>query len=393
MIQTDKPKYKPSDSVKMRVFFIRPDGRAETEIRNFHAEIRNKYDEKVDAFSSADFKSKVYTHTYNLGDEPFEGNYTIHVWTNVQTKANEDDGEDDGADFGKYGKKKQNRNKYPSNNDDTTKQMDELDVSKIKLDIKDAVSQNFTVEKYVLTEFTLDVQTKRIVRPYSTINLKISGSYSFGKHVIGTAEVTSKVKHNDKILRIYNVTADIGSKGETYGIVSINTEKHLDLKNAIENYDVDITVYFTDGLSRQKVKRDLKVSISSSDQVKLILDPAEGYLKPGTMFTMNAYLIDIDGKLIESTTKEVYMGVTKKYQLGLCEVRDAGNSRNETYVRVGSEIISEYSASFEVYVPYNTTSLEFKATYDDVSVKFTVARTKDVPVSRHYVNILTEKDV
>lgn len=394
MIQTDKPKYKPGDSVRMRIFFIRPDRRAVdgTEINNYYMEIRNRFDEKVCTFFVAVFTPKVYTHTYQLINEAFEGDYSIYVWTNVPTNDNEEiDNEDDGRDLDKSKSKKSGRDSDEDVNDDTSEK--KLDVSNIKLDVKDAISQHFTVEKYVLTEFTLDVETNRIVRPFSTFHLKISGSYSFGKHVIGNAIVTAKIIHDNREMRNYQTSAKVGSNGETYAIVSISTENHLHLKNSIETYDVDIKVLFIDDLSKQKIEKELKVTIATTDTVKLILDPAEGFLRPGTMFTMKAHLKDIDGKLIEKTNKEVFMSVTKKYQLGVCDYPSAGNSRLESYAKVGSEKISESVASFEVYVPYNTTSLKFKASYEGAHAEFEVARTPDVPVSRHYVSILTDKDM
>lgn len=377
MIQTDKPKYKPGDTVRMRLFFIHSDGTAvqDSDISNFHVEIRNRFEEKSAVFSERSFEPRVYTFKFLLGEYSFEGIYKIHVWTNVE----EDKGE--GSLVVTEG---------DPGGDDNTK-IDSIIEGDFRLN--DAISQNFTVEKYVLTEFTLHVTSKRIVRPHTKIDVKIDGEYSFGKHVIGKAQVIAKVIRNGEKLREFENSIIVGSNSETFKIVSIDTFNDLGLHNSIEDYDVQIDVIFTDDLSKQKRSNTLMVKVAQTDNVKLVLIPEEDFLRPGVNFGMKVYLKDIDGNPIESTKKHVVMGVTFHYQFAKCEDIDP-KSRKKIYAEAGSKNIDNFYAKFAVKVPYNTTSIEFEASYDDgeVKEKFSVTRTSDVPVSRNYVSLVPQKN-
>lgn len=403
MIQTDRPKYKPADVVQMRIFFLRPDSTAanQNDIRNFHVEIRNNYDDKLDAFSVKNFESKVYKYKFKLGSEPFEGVYKIHVWTNVHD-----------ANVSVADNTEDKKIKYEAAvaqceeiNDDEEKSAC-LVVAETKnqivqqvaatfqgpFDEQISIAQNFNVEKYVLTEFTLNIQTKRIVRPLSTIFLNISGEYSFGRNVIGMAYVYLKIEHKGQITRTYNTSTVVGLKGASYAIVPIDTKTHLNLANSIEDYHADITVHFTDDLSQQKVAKTVRVTIAERDSVEVVLDPVEDFLRPGNEFEMKVQLKDIDGKVIESTTKHVILSVTTKYQLAKCDEVILGMI-NETTSTVGSKNIKNSAAFFKVEVPYNTTSMEFQASYDDgiVREKFKVIRLREIAVSRNFVNVQATK--
>lgn len=408
MIQTDRPKYKPADVVQMRIFFLLPDGTAanQTDIRNFHVEIRNNYDDMLDAFSVKSFESKVYKHKFKLGNEPFEGVYKIHVWTNVHddnVSVAVDTDNDEAKKIEYEAALAQCEEDFADDDDDkqsciglieTNKQIVQQEAATFQgpFDDKISIVQNFTVEKYVLTEFTLNIQTKRIVRPLSTIYLNVSGEYSFGRSVIGKADVYLKIEHKGQTTRIYNTSLVIGLNGASYGIVSIDTQTHLHLVNSIEDYHADITVHFTDDLSQQKVAKYLRVTIAKRDSVKLVLDPVEDFLRPGSSIKMKVHLKDIDGKLIELTTKQVILSVTKKYQLAKCDEIIPGMT-NETTLTIGSMKIKNSVAIFETDVPYNTTSMEFEASYDDGKVreKFKVVRLREIAVSRNFVNIQATK--
>lgn len=151
MIQTDKPKYKIGDDVRIRIFFIHRDGTAanQTEIQNFHVEIRNNLGKVVNYFSLREFEPKVYSHIFHLNNEALEGDYKVHLWTNV---------------------------KIITDNDDDLK----TEIFNEKFDVVDAISQEFTVVKYVPTDIKLNVETSRVVRHFSNITLKISGEYNNG---------------------------------------------------------------------------------------------------------------------------------------------------------------------------------------------------------------------
>lgn len=385
MIQTDKPKYKPGDRVNIRLFFIHTDGSPVnvSDIEEIRMEIRNNYDDLLDTFFIQDYQPKVYTHTYHLSDEPFLGIYKIHVWTKVSTENVTPDPlpQEDSND---YNDASRNTESLTNNGES-----DANEGSISGFNIKDAITQSFSVEKYELTEFSVNVETDRIIRPKSKINLKISGEYSFGKNVVGKVEVTSKLKINGKEMRSHKKFGFIGSKGESFTIISIDTEKELNLRNSISNYDVEILIQFTDDLSQKKAFEKRIVTISKTDNLKLVFIPVEKYLRPGMDYTMNVHLKDIDGNYIDKTTKHVVVTATKKFQLGYCEFKES-NLRYESFGKVGSKHINDKIATFVVTVPYNTTSIEFEASYDDGKIreKFVVVRTSNLPVSRNFVNIV-----
>lgn len=377
VIQTDKPKYKPGDTINMRLFFTHFDGTAAntSEIRNFYVEIRSEYDEVLMTFEENNFTPKVYTCFYHLNEFAVEGNYKIHVWTNVEgdkiDQYNEDEVECYDIDDADY--------RDTCIADAKTKQI----ILRGPFNIRDSKSQNFMVEKYVLTEFTLNVDTKRIVPPYSEINLKISGAYSFGRNVIEIAKVHAKVELKSGEGTSYDTSVDIGKNGESYGIISIDTVKYLGLVNSNLDYHVHLKVVFIDDLSRKKAVKMLTITVSESDYSKLIMNPAEDFLTPGGRFKINVHLEDIDGNPVESSSSNVRMSVRKRYKAASCGpiTKDLLNWSNIT---IGSQQIKNFVASFETDVPYNTTSMEFEAIYDHG-----IMRTLNVSISRKFLKILT----
>lgn len=368
IIQTDKPKYKPGETIRMRIFFIHRDGTAvnETEIRNFYVEIRNNHKEVIHAILYKEFEPKVFTYTFELVNEAFEGDYKVHVWTNVKA-------EDDDVLY------------------------DEEEVMQktsnvINVNVNDSTSQDFAVENYMLPELILNIKTKRIVRPGSSIELNIAAEYSNGIIATGKAVIRASVEQNDELMREYNTTKIIVQKNE---IILIETIEHLNLPspNSKENYNVLISIDFIDDLSQQKDSQTVQVTISDSDTVKLILDPVEDFLRPDSRFTMNVFLKDIDGNFIESTPKPVTMTVKRKYREEVKFEQRNENLTYEDYLPIGSENIDKSVATFVVDVPFNTTSMEFKASYDGVEEKFVVVRNTELPVTNDYVFIQDSKQM
>lgn len=385
MIQTDKPKYKPGDDVKIRIFFIHPDGTAvnETYIKNFHLEIRNNADEKLDAFSFKNFEPKVYTYIYPVSKDPLMGYYKINVWTNIA-----DNAETNSDNEIETSEEAESSSESEFGNSENL--MQPYDTFVGQFDLKKSISQNFIVEKYVLTEYSLFVETKRLVPPNSNISVKVYGLYSFGKYVIGKAEVNARMMYDGHVKTSYDASANIEANGEA--TILIDTVKHLNIVNSIDNYDVYITVNFVDDLSQSKLKKEVKVTIGRArNNLKLVLHPVEPFLRPGIKFKMNVHLQDIDGNFIEETSKQVILSVTKNFQLGLCD-EITHDLVKDDYKKLGAKSISNSFASFEVEVPYNTTSMQFRAVYDGtVRNEFVVVRSKDIPVSRNYVNIAPRK--
>lgn len=385
MIQTDKTKYKPGDDVNIRIFFIHPDGTAvnETYIKNFHVEIRNNFDEKLDAVSFKNFEPKVYNYKYPVSKDPFEGDYRINVWTNIADNAKKN-----GDNESETSEEAESSSELEVGNPENL--IHPYDTFQGQFDLKKSISQNFTVEKYTLTDFSLFVETKRLVPPNSNISVKVYGLYSFGKYVKGKAEVNARMIYDGHVKSSYNASASIEANGEA--TILIDTVKHLNIFNSIADYDVYITVNFVDDLLQSKLSKEVKVTIGrAKNHLKLVLNPVEPFLRPGIKFKMNVHLQDIDGNFIEETSKQVILSVTKNFQLGLCD-EITHDLVKDDYKKLGAKSISNSFASFEVEVPYNTTSMQFRAVYDGtVRNEFVVVRSKDIPVSRNYVNIAPRK--
>lgn len=380
VIQTDKPKYKPGDTIKMRLFFTHFDGSAanKTDIQNFHVEIRNAYDEVLEAFSEDNFTPKVYTYIYNFTDEATEGNYKIHVWTNMEV---------DQTDQPNYDAESCNEIDDDDYREECYGNMKKMQVIfKGPFDVKQSHSQNFTVEKYVLTEFMLNVETERIVRPHKEINVKISGVYSFGRNVIGRASVHAEVENERNKGKTYDALIVVGKNQEPHALVSIHTENHLGLKDVNKDYNVDLTIVFIDDLSKQRVTKMLKVTVTKSDKVILVMNPVEKYLKPGERFKMSVHLEDNDGHLIESTNSSVFMSVKKRYKTARCDPITV-DMLNWNNITIDSQHIKNFVASFETDVSYNTTSMEFEASYGN-GIKRIVKNLK-VFISKKFLKILT----
>lgn len=379
MIQTDKPRYKPGDIVRMRIFFIHFNGKAvnDTEIRNFHVEIRNNYDEVVHAFSERHFQPKVYTHTYKIGHEPFEGIYKIHVWTNVPDDDSNDENmseeyardselnvlEEDSLDP----KSSEEGEELAFEDDDIfdkiVKDPQETKrkfVFRKKLDIAKSITQSFNVKKYLPIDFTLNVDTKRLVKPRSIINLNISGEYSFGRSTVGTLNLFLKVKHKSKTIRQYHKEFRLDA---AYKIIRIDMVKDLNLKRSKSKLDIEVTVQFIDDLSQRRLVKQMKVTAAKKDALELVLEPVDEFLKPGENLKVRAYLRDVDdGTLIESTGNSVSMMADYNYKPIYCDANTSNLMYTDTKF-IGSKSISGYSTTFVVNVPLNVTSVELMASH------------------------------
>lgn len=341
MIQTDKSKYKPGDVINMRLFFIHFNGRPvnDTRLKNFHIEIYNRFGESIWTQSETLYSPKVYTYQIEINEEAFIGNYTILVWANREGLKNIFDV--DSAD----------------ERTDTDQDFEK----------SDAISKaNFVVEKYLLREYVLTVDTKKIVGTSRMITVRIYATYTFGKDAIGNAKVTAYLNG------LQFQTSEI--KCDYLGVAKIRFNKNLLNRN--ETNQVTIDVEYQDILSRQKVYKTVVVSVQTSINKTLIMEPTNGlqYFKPGMPFSFNVYLKDIDGNFVEYSANPIEIKFEQKFKPPRCSNSNSISVGQKDYVIKPKNVIN-YVAQFEVEdVPLNTSSMYFTAYHENTKAELIVGR-------------------
>lgn len=348
MVQTDKPKYKPGDFVNMRAFFIHSSGQAVStaNLKNFHIEIHNSFKEPIFTRTSSTYKVKVYTYQLKLDEEALTGNYTIFVWTNIEDSES-------------------NENEIIKSDFLTTEDA--------------SFQQNFSVEKYVLPEFELKVNTQKFVRPWNDIVVRIHAKYSFGKYVLGSARV--KAALNGK--PFYSEEVSVNYEG--FAVIRMN--KNLLSKNG--KNEVKIDVEFEDLLSQRKLSKTVFVSVHKTIKKTLILDPStHSKFKPGQPFSMNVYIKDVDGSFVENSDDFVEMSVKQSYKVQKCE--DARGLFNfSTTIDLKLQKVKNGVAQFIINdVPLNTSVMSFTAKYETLTETFIVGRS--LTPSQQYLKVTAE---
>lgn len=343
MIQTDKSKYKPGDVINMRLLFVHFNGRPvnDTRLENFHFEVHNRYGESIWTESETLYSPKVYTYQIDINEEAFIGNYTIFVWVNRQVLKNIFDIGVDGAD-----EKVHNVQNFEKS---------------------DAISKhNFVVEKYLLREYVLTVETKKVVSPSRMITVRIYATYTFGKDAIGNAKVTAYLNG------VQFHTSEI--RCDYLGVAKIRFNKNLLNQNGTNQVKIDVE--YQDILSRQKVYKTVMVSVQVTVKKTMIMEPSNviQYFKPGIPFSVNVYLKDIDGNFVEFSANPIEIELEQKFQPPKCSNVNAKSVRQNRYY-LKPKNVKNYVAQFEVEdVPLNTSSMTFTAFHENTQAQLIVGR-------------------
>lgn len=353
MLQTDKPKYKPGDRLNMRLFFVRPSGKpvSTEKLKNFHIEIRNSYGEPIWSDGTAEYEVKVYTYQMILNEEALTGNYTIFVWTNF---------------------------KAPEKND----HFEPFEISKTGLlQTHDAsLQQYFVVEKYVLPEFELNISTeKQIARPWNDIVVRIHAEYSFGKYVLGKAQVRAALNGEN----FYSEEVSVNYEG----FAVIRLKKDL-IRESSKN-EVKVDVEFEDLLSRRKLSKSLLVPVQKSIQKTVVLDPTTNLkFKPGQSFSMNVYVKDIDGNFLENSNDFIKMSVDQSYKGHKCEeITNMLEFSNRLELKP-RKLINGVAQFVIEDIPFNTSAMSFKAKYENFEANYIVGRS--LTSSHQYLKVSAE---
>lgn len=341
ILQTDKTKFKPGDVVNMRLFFVDFNGRPvpKAKIKNFYIEIRNQYDEVIWSEGLTPYTPKVFTYQTKLSHEAFLGNYTIYVWKNI---ADDDDGYE----------------RFQGNPEIASH------------------SQSFEVEKYVLPEFVVTIDTKKIVRPFHFIKVKIYATYTFGKSVVGRAKVRAALNGVD----FFSETVDCDYLG--FALIKFDRRK-LRGKDQVK-----IVVEYEDILSRRRVIESTNVAILASIKKTLIMEPTKDQtFKPGMPFSINVYLKDVDGSFVDFSKEEVEVELEQNYKQPKCEEISYGLNKQNLFKFEPRKIANSF-AQFTIDVPFNTSSMIFRANYEDSQEKLVVV--KSPAPSEQYIRVEAE---
>lgn len=345
MIQTDKPKYKPGDNVRMRVFFVHPNGRPvnESEITKFHLQVRNVYDEIVYESTENPYQVQVYSKEFPLLDYAFEGKYKILVWVNYKSNSK-------GAVI-----------------------VDDADATTV---------QYFEVEKYSLVDLDLHIVAKKNIMRGSNIVMNVFAIYSFGEYATGNATVRATEKTYAQ-----TYVTKVALKGKTK--VKINPKNDMKLLAEYLDYNVEIEVIFQDAISQKSYSKKANVLISKKERFTLVLDPVEKLFKPGKSLTVKAYLKDFSGDFVENSKDDIYMLVTQNFKTPICTQKAPDSTDNEKTQLVPRKVKNKV-ATFQFDVSLNTTSIIIEAEYgnspnSDDNIKKTFKMQRQISYSRHFL--------
>uniref|UniRef100_A0A182QYC9 TEP1-F n=1 Tax=Anopheles farauti TaxID=69004 RepID=A0A182QYC9_9DIPT len=234
LIQTDKPVYKPGDTVKFRVIVLDTELKPPAKLESVRVAIRDPKGSTIRQWDSAKLFSGVFENRLQVASNPMLG-----LWTVVAC-----------------------------------------------VDQQEIVSKSFEVREYVLTSFDLQVVPSVIpLLQHHGLNLTIAAYYHFGKPVAGTAVVELHLSHD---ILDEKRTFDMFGTGQT----NIVFKNALDMPDDHEN--VLVKVSFTEKHTRRTVSKDISVPVYKHPyRVKLV--PEAPMFRAGRPFKCTLQFTKHDG--------------------------------------------------------------------------------------------------
>lgn len=251
LIQTDKPVYKPGDTVNYRILVLN----SETKPFNY-AKIRTKICDsngnvmktisKNNQPNQTKGKSPVYKEKFELAADTILGEWKLFVIVN---------------------------------ND------------------KSVVTEKaFKVEKYVLPRFEIIIDTKpHVARAEGKILINVSAKYTFGKPVEGRAwfKKTIVEKRNENVFPAENITLPETLQFEITKLLRI----------------LKIEIIFEETLTGITTNKEVEIQVHNND-VNLMISRSDGSFRPGFPFEFEVTVIKLDGTLEQTSAERVKVSTT-----------------------------------------------------------------------------------
>lgn len=336
-IQTDKPMYKPSDTVQFRVFAINFEMKP-YEINKIKVEVRDSNGEVIRTFDEDEeniFNKGAYVNKFDIIEQPPMGFYDIRVYLLEGDDDDDDDGEDDKRPF---------------------------------------TNKTFEVKEYVLPRFELNIETKpELTTGEKIVKLTVFGLYTFGEYVTGTATITANVFDSAFPTIVQHstsktVTTDFKKE------VQFDMKQDLKMYNAVRPYIIELTTEFEESLSGQKSTKMVPVRIHRTGNFSIFLTRERKRFKPGTTYKLQALVRKPDGSI--PTTKFIPLEIKIDFVFAptLCAIRKNVDNLERRYELSKEYLLKNGAADIKIDVPLNTTALVISAKFEEATTILNVTR-------------------
>ncbi|PAV87616.1 hypothetical protein WR25_06818 isoform B [Diploscapter pachys] len=322
-IQTDKAIYKPSALVQYRVIVIKPDlvpykGKVSVQILDPKGNMISQSEGNV-------LDRGVYSNSLQLASEPPLGDWKIVAQT----------------------------------------------------DNGDKLQKAFTVEKYVLPKFEINVKAPTSITIDKDLTIFVSGKYTYGKGVTGKATISidrlqpshsyhysrsrySGAKTPIKKEYYAEKTVDLSESGETSVTFSKDELKNVDsFYNYYYSKSVEITAKIAESLTGIEREAKTKVTIYK-ETLKLAFVKEAPTFKPGFEYTAHLSLTQTDNTPIGKETPRKVQIKTEYSNRGTKILQSDGKGEEMKIV----ELDEQGLISFNVQPPLNCTTFTIRARYD-----------------------------
>lgn len=242
----------------------------------------------------------------------------------------------------------------------------------------------FNVSEYVLPRFEVFIETKsNVILAEGIIKLFISAKYTFDQYVTGKAKIDAStfdtlypnvIKHSVQKTIEVNFTEPI----------IFDLQHDLRIYNGIRPYLVKFNVEFEETLTGQVMNSKTEVRVSRNVKHSVEIVTAQEKFKPGFTYKIKVLVKKYDGTFVTNQIEDVKFNVKLFYSPAKCaklkpDLIQSFEYNENRNLRTGTVI-------FDLKVPENTTAISIKASYLEYEDKINVERL-DGSRSREYLEL------